>query len=156
MVLAPSVHFCATDLVLDQSWIQLLLLTLWVKGSLVVLLCWLNVPFPNQCILNLWFQKLQILKLVQKLLCFVISAIKIYIMRYLCITEGDKGVWSFALHTLILPLYLCISHALLHTVSGLLQVGVQELSSCFVEEVTVTRGTTLCDAFCGHETLHNI
>ena len=137
----------------------------------MVLLCWLNVPFPNQCILNLWFQKLQILKLVQKLLCFVISAIKIYIMRYLCITEGDKGVWSFALYTLILPLYLCISHALytlilplylcishalLHAVSGLLQVGVQELSSCFVEEVTVTRGTALCDTFCGHETLHNI
>ena len=67
MVLAPSVRFCATDLVLDQSWIQILLLTLWVKGSLVVLPCWLNVPFPNQCILNLWFQKLQILKLVQKL-----------------------------------------------------------------------------------------
>ena len=155
MVLAPSVHFCATDLVLDQSWIQILLLTLWVKGSLVVLPCWLNVPFPNQCILNLWFQKLQILKLVQKLLCFVISAIKIYIMRYLCITEGE-GIWSFALYTLIRPLYLCISHALLHTVSGLLQVGVQELSSCFVEEVTVTRGTALCDTFCRHETLHNI
>ena len=117
----------------------------------MVVPCWLNVPFPNQCILNLWFQNLQILKLVQKLLCFVISAIKIYIMRYLCITEGDKG----ALYMLILPLYLCISHALLHTVSGLLHVGVQELSSCFVEEVTVTRGTALCDAFCGHETLHN-
>lgn len=40
------------------------------------------------------------------------------------------------------------SHALLHTVSGLLQVGVQELSSCFVEEVTVTRGTALYVIHC--------
>ena len=38
-------------------------------------------------------------------------------------------------------LHLYISH--IHTVSGLLQVGVQELSSCLVEEVTVTRGTAL-------------
>ena len=54
-------------------------------------------------------------------------------------------VGSFSLHMFILHLYAPapLTCSPTHTVSGLLQVGVQELSSCFVEEVTVTRGTAL-------------
>lgn len=50
MVLAPYITCVQLinklTIVLDQSWIQILLLTLWVKGGLVVLLCFklLNIP----------------------------------------------------------------------------------------------------------------
>ena len=57
---------------------------------------------------------------------------------------GDKGVRSFVLYSFTYtPSLSHILCPLIHTVSGLLQVGVQELSSCLVEEVTVTRGTVL-------------